>query len=71
VSEQIYIAEIYKCFFTPFPVVTSKKFPRVRESSELLPELGFFVFLLQFELMFTMVIPKPEKDSGSVEEVSC
>jgi len=38
----------------PSPVVSSKKFLRVCQSnSELFPELAPFVFLLQFELVFT------------------
>jgi len=45
-------------FFTPFPDVNSKKFLRLRQSSELLPELDSFVFLLQFKLVFAGVIPQ-------------
>jgi len=41
--------------FTNFSVLTSKEFLRVPQSSELLPELGSFVFLLHFELVFTDV----------------
>jgi len=51
--------------FTNSLVFPSKKFLKMRQFSELLLELGSFVFLLQFELVFTGVIPQSTEEFWS------